>query len=179
MPGKTRRQIIAAIGAAAAVPPVEAQHQHAPELLQIAGAYQPKVLSAAELAYLARLTDAIIPRTETPGAADAGVPYAIDRRLNGNRELTAQIRAGMAALDAAAQKKFGAAFAALDAARAYELLLPISTGSDELGRFFAVVKDLTIDAYYSSQPGLAQELGWHGNTYLTEFAGCTHPEHQK
>jgi gluconate 2-dehydrogenase gamma chain len=180
MPGKTRRQVIAAIGAAAAATPgLQGQHQHAPELLQIAAAYQPKVLNAAEMAYLARLTDAIIPRTETPGAADAGVPAFIDRRLAGNSELTAQVRAGMAALDAAAQQKFGAKFAALDPARAVELLTPISTSHDELGRFFTLIKEFTIDGYYASREGLAQELGWHGNTYLTEFKGCTHPEHQK
>jgi hypothetical protein len=41
-----------------------------------------------------------------------------------------------------------------------------------------MMKDMTIDRYYSSREGLSQELGWHGNTYLTEFKGCTHPEHQ-
>ena len=42
-----------------------------------------------------------------------------------------------------------------------------------------MMKGLTVDGYYTSQAGLTQELGWHGNTFLTEFKGCTHPEHQK
>jgi hypothetical protein len=46
------------------------------------------------------------------------------------------------------------------------------------GRFFEWMKSLTIDGYYSSKEGLVQELGWNGNTYLPEFKGCTHPEHQ-
>jgi Gluconate 2-dehydrogenase subunit 3 len=46
------------------------------------------------------------------------------------------------------------------------------------GRFFRLIKDLTIDGYYSSRSGLVEELGWHGNTFLSEFKGCTHPEHQ-
>jgi hypothetical protein len=41
-----------------------------------------------------------------------------------------------------------------------------------------LIKDLTIDGYYSSLEGLVGELGWKGNTYLPEFKGCTHPEHQ-
>jgi hypothetical protein len=35
-----------------------------------------------------------------------------------------------------------------------------------------------VDGYYSSKERQADELGWHGNTFLTEFKGCTHPEHQ-
>jgi hypothetical protein len=40
------------------------------------------------------------------------------------------------------------------------------------------MKGLTVDGYYTSEAGLKQELGWHGNTFLTEFKGCDHPEHQ-
>ncbi|MDP8981634.1 MAG: gluconate 2-dehydrogenase subunit 3 family protein, partial [Acidobacteriota bacterium] len=42
----------------------------------------------------------------------------------------------------------------------------------------ATLKDLTINGYYGSREGLVTELGWHGNTYLAAFPGCTHPEHQ-
>ena len=41
-----------------------------------------------------------------------------------------------------------------------------------------LVKDLTIEGYYTSKPGLTVELGWNANTFLSEFKGCTHPEHQ-
>ena len=41
-----------------------------------------------------------------------------------------------------------------------------------------MVKDMTIDAYYKTEAGLKTELGWHGNTFLTSFPGCDHPEHQ-
>jgi hypothetical protein len=47
-----------------------------------------------------------------------------------------------------------------------------------LGKFFAMAKDMTIDAYYKTEAGLRTELGWHGNTYLPSFPGCTHPEHK-
>ncbi len=135
---------------------------------------QAAFLTAAELAGLAALADAIIPRTDTPGAADAGVPAVIDRRLAANPQLAERFRAGMQALDTDAQSRFHTAFAALTSAQQVELLTP-----RQQDPFFRMVKDMTIDGYYSSQPGLSQELGWHGNTFLTEFKGCTHPEHQK
>ena len=44
--------------------------------------------------------------------------------------------------------------------------------------FFKMLKDMTIDAYYSTRDGLERELGWKGLTPMHEFKGCTHPEHQ-
>jgi hypothetical protein len=37
---------------------------------------------------------------------------------------------------------------------------------------------MTVEAYYSTEIGLAQELGYQGNSYLREFPGCQHEEHQ-
>jgi hypothetical protein len=39
------------------------------------------------------------------------------------------------------------------------------------------MKELTIEGYYRSEAGMFEELGFAGNTFLTEFDGCTHPEH--
>jgi hypothetical protein len=40
-----------------------------------------------------------------------------------------------------------------------------------------MIKSMTADAYYTSQIGLVQELGYKGNTVLASFPGCDHPEH--
>jgi hypothetical protein len=175
----TRRDILKA-AAGAAAPLAGQQHGHGGgELLQVAAAYKPKVFTAAEAEWFGKLCDAIIPRSETPGASDAGVPMWIDRRLGGNAKLAESLREGRARLDDAARKQFGAAFDALAADQQAALLTPISRDpSTPLGRFFKTVKDLTIDGYYSTKEGLVQELGYHGNTFLPEFKGCTHPEHQ-
>jgi hypothetical protein len=45
--------------------------------------------------------------------------------------------------------------------------------------FFNSIKGYTISGYYTSEIGLIKELGYKGNSYLAEFPGCTHPEHQK
>ncbi|HEY1495115.1 MAG TPA: gluconate 2-dehydrogenase subunit 3 family protein [Candidatus Solibacter sp.] len=146
----TRRDVLVTIAALAA-PAAEAQ---------------PSFLTAEELATLAALVDTIIPRTDTPGAADAGVPAYIDRHLAADPPLAERYRAGLKAL--------GAGWAALSATQRTELLQ-----SRQDDPFFHLVKSMTVDGYYTSREGLAGELGWHGNTYLTEFKGCTHPEHQR
>lgn len=155
----TRREALVTLAAIAAPSPSEAQAQY---------------LTATELAWLASITEAIIPRTETPGAIDAGVPAFIDRRLAASPQLADAFRTGMKAFDATAHSRFGAAFPALTVPQQLELL---NASADE--PFVRMIKGLTIDGYYSSKEGLSQELGWHGNTYLTEFKGCTHPEHQE
>jgi hypothetical protein len=132
----------------AAALPVAAQHQHQ-ETDAAPSALQ--VFSTEERARVAELVDLIIPRTDTPGASDVQVPEFIDRKLS---------------LDAALKERFMAGL------RSFEGVLKDGDA------FSKLLKDLTIDGYYTSKEGLTQELGWHGNTFLTEFKGCTHPEHQ-
>jgi len=38
---------------------------------------------------------------------------------------------------------------------------------------------MTVRAFYTSRVGLIDVLEYKGNTYLTEFPGCAHPEHHK
>jgi gluconate 2-dehydrogenase gamma chain len=155
----SRREVLVTIVALAAASPAAAQ---------------PAVLTAPELESLKALVDAIIPRTDTPGASDAGVPAYIDLRLAASPQLTERFRSGMKELDTGAQAGFGAAFSALTPQQRIQFLT--ARAEDP---FFRMVKDMTVDAYYASREGLAGELGWHGNTFLTEFKGCTHPEHQR
>ena len=132
----------------AAALPAAAQHEH-PETP--AGTYTLKVFTPDERQRLADLVDQIIPRTDTPGASDARVPEFIDRKLS---------------LDPKLKDRF------LEGFRAFDGVLT------EANPFCKLLKDMTVDGYYTSKEGLTQELGWHGNTFLTEFKGCTHPEHQ-
>lgn len=137
-----------------AVVPALAQAQTAP----------PQPLPNADV--LARVTDLIIPRSETPGAVDAGVPQLIEARTRRDARFQRRLAA---ALKEIADKRF------LELAEAEQVALLQSIESTPA---FKVIKDATIDAYYSTKEGLAQELGWHGNTHLEEFPGCTHPEHK-
>lgn len=146
----TRRDVLAA---GAALPPVLAEAQT-------------RLLSPAELDLVRDLTEAIIPRTDTPGAADAGVPLYIDRVLRNRPPAeTAAFRKALAA--AARERKAGRS--------PTEILTALH---DAKSPFFKQLKDLTIDGYYTSKEGLAGELGWHGYTAQAEFKGCTHDEHK-
>jgi hypothetical protein len=49
----------------------------------------------------------------------------------------------------------------------------------ELERFFALLKDMTVNGYYTSALAIHQDLRYVGNTYLGAYPECTHPEHQE
>jgi len=132
-----------------------------------------------EFQVIEALSERIIPRSDTPGAKDAGVASLIDRAILADPTLMQPYRAGIADLNALAISSYGSDFAALDENQQIALLTPLSLENDSpLGKFFAMVKDMTVDGYYKTEAGLKTELGWHGNTFLTSFTGCDHPEHQ-
>src|ERR1700685_1916929 len=100
----TRRDLLKIVAAAPAA--ASAQHPHGSEnFVQIARPVAPKAFDKARFQMLTRLVDLIIPRTETPGAADAGVDFQIDGTAAGKPEIRAQLEVGLAALDARARKE--------------------------------------------------------------------------
>ena len=165
-----RRTVLKVIGAAAAALPVGAQeHAAHEEATKAVVKYTAKVFNQDQLTLLAELTDRIIPRTSTPGAADAHVPLLIDR-IAARQAQSAQRWKDLLGWFAANGKT---------PEDRLELLKRASTESGtDAARHFALLKGVTIDQYYSTKEGLVQELGWNGNTFLTEFKGCTHAEHQ-
>ena len=173
---KTRRQAIQTALAAAVPLAVAQEHQHESTLVQLPATKKvAKFFSADELKTLARLVDHIIPRTETPGAADANVHFIID----GNTRIRAEFRRGIASLNGEARKKEGKAFVELTQPEQVAILTAFSNEhGTSRASFFKLLKNSTIDGYYSTKEGLQQELGWNANTFLKEFPGCTHPEHQ-
>jgi len=145
----------------------EAEH-HAHELIEQAPvplATGPEYFSKSDYETISKLVDLIIPRTDTPGAVDAGVPHRIDVQVAAKPELQEPFKKGMAEL---AERNFSA----LPEPRQIAILQAMSGDA-----FFKTVKDLTVDAYYASEAGLVQELGFKGNTFRASFPGCTHPEH--
>lgn len=47
----------------------------------------------------------------------------------------------------------------------------------EPDRFFVVLKQMTVNGYYTSAIGIHQEMQYVGNTYLAAFPECAHAEH--
>jgi len=168
MPG--RRKTLRTLAAGAVTLPILGQathqHQHGTPLSTKVPPYQAKVFNAADLALFATLTSIIIPKTDTPGAAEAGVPLLIDGSCSRNATLAASWQATLA-------------WFRTQGPDAETTIARIAQEKDTAGaRHFKLLKDQTIDHYYATQAGLQQELGWNANTYLTEFSGCTHPEHK-
>lgn len=180
-------KIIGAIGATCAFPfgadELYGQHLHdqagKPTVPAAAGPFTPKVLTAHELAVVSRLSDLIIPSTDTPGAVAAGVPKYIDGALVLNPDMQVRFREGVPALDSAAKRNYGKVFLELSEPQQIELLTPICERSDKMETkphevvFFRAVKSMTADGYYTSQIGLETELGYKGNVALASFPGCT------
>lgn len=182
-------KIIGAIGTTCAFPfsadELYGQHVHRPDKIPLdaSGPYTPKFFSPAEFETLSQLAETIIPATVTPGAIGAGVPRYIDQVVSANPEHRKRLREGLKWLDTESKRHFHNEFAKLGEAQRIELLTPLSAAVDagkKLNgpeRFFALVKNLTADGYYTSQDGLVRELGYAGNTALEKFPSCELPEH--
>ena len=178
-------KIIGAIGATCASPfagnELFAQapaHEHAHPDEKPASKTQ--FLNDRDFKTVSRIADLIIPETDTPSASGAGVPAYIDQAISRNREYQALIADGLRWLDAeAAKKQTDAPFLELTEAQQLAILQPLSDAHDaEQGRyartvqFFALVKNLTADGYYTSEIGLVRELGFKLEI-MTEYPSCS------
>lgn len=163
------------------------EHQHAAAVTQIQparGPYKPAFFAAPEYETISRIADLIIPPTDTPGAVAAGVPQYIDYVVSRNEEHHRPMRDGLTWLELESQERHSKRFLELTETEQTDLLTPLSQAVDRGQvkthgeRFFRMIKSMTADGYYTSQVGLAQELGYKGNTALAAFPGCDHPEHK-
>ena len=153
--------MLGAIGATCAFPfagdELYGQHVHT-TLAQTPASqpYTPTFFTPAEYATLSKLTDVIIPATETPGAAQAGVPEYIDRVVSLNKEHQPLIRAGLAWLEQQAKARFSREFQALGEADHIAILQPLSDEIDRQRRA-AQRRQFRTEAPFDSRDGsLAQ-----------------------
>jgi hypothetical protein len=119
------------------------------ELFADSGA-QARFFDDAQYALLKRVVDIIIPRTDTPGALEAGVPAAFDALMKNwaSPERKDQFRALLKEIDQAVREQgntFVAVLTAFDRAKA----------SDKVYNKF---KELVLTLYYYSEVGAMQEL---------------------
>lgn len=159
------QQLSAGIGAAL-TPGVLAAILSGCEAKQEAGG----LLTSNELYVLGNLTDAIIPRTDTPGARDAGVPRYVEMILE-NFTPADQVKVFRSQLDwvwswlkgqdarkleDVGDEKRNALLMALDnQAFGTTIADEIPPGEPAL---FAILKPLTVAGYYTAEAGALQEL---------------------
>lgn len=129
-------------------------------------------LTAEESATVSAMAEQIIPRTDTPGALDVGVPAFIDRMLAGyytDRE-RGVVRAGLASANADANRLRGKPFAQLTGDEQVELMRTYdkaqydqtraNAGSDAPPHFFRLVKELTIIGFCTSEAGATKLMNY-------------------
>jgi hypothetical protein len=139
---------------------------------------QLRALSPQQFGTLEVLVDAIIPTDErSPGAKQARVADYIDLLLSeADRALTLAWFGGLAALDAEAVSRFRAPFSRLGAPQVDAILQTISRNErapqTALETFFVMVKQATVNGYYTSKIGIHEDLRYKGNVFLREFVGC-------
>lgn len=165
-----------------------AAHEHTHNSAQAAAPAKEqslKFFTTEENRTVIEMSERIIPADDSsPGAKAANVSEYIDLIVSESPDVTKQTwREGLAAIDKMSRTKFGKSFAESTVDQQTELLNEISKNERSPQtleeRFFRTIKYATIDGYYTSEIGIHKELHYKGNTYLKEFTGCTHPEHQQ
>jgi gluconate 2-dehydrogenase subunit 3-like protein len=146
--------------------------------------YKAKFFNADQMALVATISELIIPTDDhSKGAIEAEVPEFIDLMISESSAETKKAWTdGLAAMDKLSQDKNSLSFNKATKNQQIAILTEISKNEAKPQtpeeRFFKTIKNMTIDGYYTSRIGIHDELQYKGNTYLKEFKGCTHPEHQ-
>lgn len=125
----------------------------------------PGFLSREEAVLVADVAEAIIPKTDTPGARDALVHQFIDEnvKLNFTSTQQSQFKAGLRLFNEVADEKYGKDFCALNEDEKHEVLLVLdeqaSANSDSREpHIFSVMKDMTKFGYFTSEVGSKEFL---------------------
>ena len=161
-----------AISAPAALAVLQGCHQKTEPGVAAAA---PKFLTAAELALVAEIAEIMIPKTNTSGARDAGVPAFIDLALDGlyPAEDQARYRAGLVEFETAARAS-GKPFLEQDEQARADFLhnaLAVAVSSDRKPRpFILMTRELTLLGYFSSQVGITENMEYVA--VPTAYHGC-------
>ena len=137
-------------------------------------AWAPKFFKGTQADVVTAIADIIIPKTDTSGALDAGVPAFIDLMLADVYDAKAQERfnSGCAEFEAAARAD-GQAFLERDAAaRTAFVRKSIETALDAEGPkpFILLTRELTLVGYYTSKPGITENMDYVA--VPTAYHGC-------
>ena len=141
----------------------------------------PAYFNKTDFEVISRIAELIIPETGTPGAIGAGVPAYIDYVVGRDPLHQSLMADGLRWLDRESERIAGKKFVDLTTKQQLLLLEPLCDAADRgkskarSVQFFALMKSLTADGYYTSAVGLVRELGYQGNTARASFPEC--PEH--
>ncbi|HXM93020.1 MAG TPA: gluconate 2-dehydrogenase subunit 3 family protein [Candidatus Dormibacteraeota bacterium] len=156
---------------------------HKEKVAAPSGKYTPKYFPPHQYVTLIALCDAILPKDEKSGGAlDAGAPEFIDLLTSENEEYQRKIGGGLLWLDGYCSDRYENLYLDCTPEQKTNVLDLIAVRKNAKQdhalsqgiSFFAFVRNLTCDAYYTSKIGIA-DLQYIGNTALREFPGCPPP----
>jgi gluconate 2-dehydrogenase gamma chain len=156
------------------------QMVHQEKANSLAGKYAPKYFTPHQYETLTTLCDTIIPKDEKSGGAiEAGAPEFIDLLTSENEVYQLEFGGGLMWLDSFCADQYLSTFLECSPAQKKEVLDLIAyrknAKADPTLRqgvaFFARLRDMTCDGFYTSKIGIA-DLEYIGNTSLAEFPGC-------
>ncbi len=157
-----RRDLLRAFGAATALALLP--HDAVAAWARVASGLRPADgLTDAQLALVESIADMIIPRTDTPGATDVGVPAFVNVIVTENSSDAdrAAFAAGLDALDAQAKNSGGAAFVDLSPEARVAVIDAIESATDrraEPNRSYWRLKALIVHGYFTSEPVMKRVL---------------------
>jgi gluconate 2-dehydrogenase gamma chain len=134
-----------------------------------------KLLNPAQFDLVAGIAEIMLPKTDTAGAREAGVPAFIDAALAGiyPQEAQARFQAGCDEFEAAIRKS-GKSFQELDAAERtalVKLATEAALAADHDPKpFILMTRELTLLGYFSSQVGITENMEYV--PVPTAFHGC-------
>lgn len=131
--------------------------------------WKPQFLSEDQAGIVSQIAEIIIPRTNTPGAIDTGVPSFIDVVLKDvySKEDQDRFLAGLKEFDDEANTSYGDGFTDLDAEKQKELVMKRheeaikaekSENRPEKRPFILMMKELTMLGFFTSEAGATQVL---------------------
>jgi gluconate 2-dehydrogenase gamma chain len=148
--------------------------------------WKPVFFTEEQAGLVSQLAETIIPKTDTPGAKDAGVPSFIDLVVKDcyKKEDQEKFVAGLKAFDEQAKSEAGDAFLDLDAAKQTEFINKVYKQATEAVKtaeptadkpFILTMRELTLAGFFTSEPGATQVLqyeavpgAYHGCLPLAE-----------
>lgn len=147
--------------------------------------YKPEFFTEDQARIVSEVAEIFIPKTDTPGAKDTGVPAFIDKILKEcyKKEDQDRFLSGLQAFDEDAKKAFGDAFIDLEPAQQVEHVKKTQDAAIDATKkgdmkdrpFILMAKELTLVGFFTSEPGATQVLqyapvpgAYHGCLPLAE-----------
>lgn len=115
--------------------------------------WTPQFLDKPQAGIVNAFAERLLPRTDTPGAQDVGVPEYIDRMYGQylTEKETETFTAGLAEVEALSQAAHQSSFVSLDAAKQDELIMSIATEEGKPKAFLRKMRELTILGFVTTE----------------------------